>query len=115
VWLDVEAIALMDPTMLKVRINAWARAVQAAGFVAGLYVGEGCPLTSAELYALAVTRYWKSPSTILDRNGQLAQPACSWCVYQLNPLNTQLAGIRVDLDIIQEDDLRRLPSWARAA
>lgn len=113
VWLDVEAVATMDPTALKTAINNWASSVQAAGYVAGLYVGSQCPLTSLELYQLRVTRYWKSASMIIDRNGALAEPACGWVMFQLNPSITW-GGVWVDLDFIQQDDQSRVPTWAVA-
>jgi Domain of unknown function (DUF1906) len=110
VWLDVEAVSSIDPTSLKQQINSWAEAIIAAGFEAGLYVGAGCPLTSVELYQLKVTRYWKSQSKVIDRNGQLAEPGCGWCMIQLFPSITW-AGVLVDVDAIQQDYRNRLPSW----
>jgi hypothetical protein len=113
-WLDVEAVGTMDPTLLKSKINAWAKAVQAAGYVAGLYVGAGCPLTSIELYQLAVTRYWHSLSRTVDRNGADSCPACGWCMYQLFPSET-VGGVWSDYDFVQQDWQGRLPTWAVAA
>ncbi len=114
VWLDVEGVGAMDPTALKAAINNWATAVQAAGFVAGLYVGSGCPLTSIELYQLKVTRYWHSLSRTVDRNGQDSCPACGWCMYQLFPSVTW-GGVWSDVDFIQQDWQGRLPTWVKAA
>lgn len=110
VWLDVEDDATVDPAILKQKINAWATAITAAGFQPGAYIGAACPLTSLELYQLKVTRYWKSQSRILDRNGQLAEPSCGWCMIQTFP-SVMWAGINVDVDIMQEDYRNRLPSW----
>ncbi len=111
VWLDVESIgpAVSVPTLIS-QINAWANAVSAAGFQPGLYVGANSQLTSQELYQLAVVRYWHSLSMILDRNGQLAEPSCGFCCYQLYP-TVNWAGVDVDLDFIQQDFQGRLPSW----
>lgn len=106
VWLDVEGVK-DDPVTLIQRINTWAKAIQAAGYVAGLYVGAGVPLTSKELYALAVTRYWHSVSRVTDRNGNEAGPACGWCLFQCSPPNVIRAGIQVDVDFCQEDHLGR--------
>lgn len=113
VWLDVESVT-MDPTALKTAINNWATAVQAAGFVAGIYVGSGCPLTSAELYQLKVTRYWKAASRILDRNGQLAEPGCGWCMFQGYPSET-VGTVWSDYDFVWQDYRGRLPSWVKSA
>jgi hypothetical protein len=115
VWLDVESIG---PTVtiasLKAQINSWAAAVFAAGYVPGLYVGANCQLTSLELYQLAVVRYWASESMIVDRNGQLAAPACGFCVVQCFP-SVLWQGVEVDMDFIHEDYQNRLPSWVAAA
>ncbi len=110
VWLDVEGVATMNPHALKSLINAWAIVVQAAGYVAGLYVGAGCPLTSLELYQLKVTRYWHSLSRILDRNGQIAEPGCGWCMYQLGP-SRDWAGVWVDVNFAREDFRSRSATW----
>lgn len=117
VWLDVEGERIcppqIEPLLLQAKINAWASAVIDAGYIAGLYVGAPQPLTSAELYALKVTRYWKSASRILDRNGQLAEPACGWCMFQSYP-SRDWAGVWSDVDFIHQDYRQRLPSWVVA-
>jgi hypothetical protein len=106
-WLDVEAVSTMDKTMLKGKINAWGSNIQYANFIAGLYVGEGIPLTADELYALVVTRYWMSASIV-------PIPRCHYSVYQLFPTVTW-GGMRVDLDVVREDAEGRVPTWAKAA
>ncbi len=114
VWLDVESIGpSVTVQSLKDQINAWAKAVQSAGFMPGLYVGVGAQLTSVELYQLLVVRYWHSLSIILDRNGQPAAPACGWAMFQLYPTTTW-EGVSVDMDFIQEDYQGRLPAWVTA-
>ena len=110
VWLDVEG-AQETPLELAAKINAWAHSVQAAGFDAGLYVGAGALLTSAQLYGLAVDRYWHSCSRVTDIAGAESAPACGWSMYQLNPYNTQVAGVTVDVDVIQQDYKGRVPTW----
>lgn len=114
VWLDVEDDASTAPATLRRQIDDWATAIIAAGFEAGIYVGAGCPLTSIELYALKVTRYWKSQSRVIDRHGQLAEPSCGWCMIQTFPSVTW-ADVLVDVDIIQQDYRHRLPSWTVTA
>lgn len=101
VWLDVEGVN-DDPVTLSQRINTWAKAIQAAGYVAGLYVGAGVPLTNAELYALAVTRYWKSCSRCLDSHGAVQEPLCGYCMVQCT-CEVERAGIEVDIDFAYHD------------
>lgn len=115
-WLDVEAIASMNPRELITRINAWGAAVEGAKGEPGIYVGPGCPLTSLELFhsLTKIHRYWRCGAKIVDRNGQLAEPSCGFCMAQLYPSITW-GGIFSDLDIVQEDFLGRLPTWASAA
>jgi hypothetical protein len=116
VFLDVENDAAMDPASLSAKINAWADAVRIAGFEPGLYVAAGCPLTSAELYALHVVRYWKGGSRIVDRHGQLAEPACGWCMLQLVPsVPRGDPPLLVDVDVLLEDFRGRVVHWTRAA
>jgi hypothetical protein len=115
VFLDVEGIGPgITPTQLITKINAWADTVMAAGFIAGLYVGANAQLTSAEVYALHVTRYAKSLSRLMDRFGNLVEPDCGWCFIQLYP-STTWAGIGVDLDFIQSDYQGRFPTWVVAS
>jgi Domain of unknown function (DUF1906) len=101
VWLDVEDVK-DDPVTLSQRINTWAKAIQAAGYVAGLYVGAGVPLTSAELYALAVTRYWHSCSRVVDSHNNAAEPICGWAMTQCS-CEQQRAGVEVDIDFAYLD------------
>jgi hypothetical protein len=113
VWLDVEGV-FPDVAELEAEINAWAHALIAAGFEPGIYVGAGCPLTSSELYSLSVVRYWKSLSRITDRHGQIAEPIpCGWCMYQLFE-SRSWGGLWSDLNVIQMDYHKRLPTWVRA-
>jgi hypothetical protein len=110
VWLDVEGVQNPDVPTLIANINAWAKAVSGAGYMAGVYVGAGALLTSQELYELTVTRYWKSQSRVQDRYGNLAEPQCGWCMLQTFP-STIVATINVDVDIVQQDYLGRVPVW----
>lgn len=89
--------------------NAAADTTEGLGDIAGAYVGAGLGLTSQELYALRVHRYWKSGSQVLDRNGQHAEPSCGWCVVQGTPLDYAHAqsGLKIDLDVVWEDYAKR--------
>ena len=102
VWLDVESCKDDAPTLIA-RVNGWARAVKAAGYIPGMYVGCGVPLTSAELYALAVERYWHSCSRVVDAAGNEAAPSCGWAMHQLSPPNVMVGGVKVDIDFAQFD------------
>jgi hypothetical protein len=101
VWLDIESVK-DDPITLQQRINTWANALKAAGYIPGLYVGAGALLTSIELYKLAVVRYWKSCSRVLDRNGNVAEPSCGWCCTQCT-CQVVRAGVTVDIDFAYAD------------
>jgi hypothetical protein len=101
VILDVESVT-DDAITLQARINTWARALKAASYIPGMYVGVNSKLTSAELYNLAVVRYMKSASRIVDRNGDLAEPKCGWCATQTD-VDVVRAGVTVDVDFSYAD------------
>jgi len=113
-FVDVEgpSICAMSSTDLIAKINAWADVVN-VNYVAGIYVGEPQPLTSDELTALKVVRYWRAPSRIVDRRGQLAEPSPGWCVVQAWPSVT-CEGVLVDFDFVYADHKGRLPLMATA-
>lgn len=115
VWLDLEGqnVFHLDRTILSQTINAWADAVKSGGFMPGLYVGVPQPLTSAELYALRVTRYWRGQGSIRDHANQLAEPTCGWCMLQTYPSHWR-SGVWVDVDVAQHDYHNRAPAWAHA-
>ncbi len=119
VWLDVEGWkSAADVAELTSKINAWAAAIKAAGYDAGIYVGAGSLLDSHELYALPVDRYWHSLSRVVDRFNNLAEPECGWCQYQLVDTEPMAADgkpypIPIDINVIQKDYRLRLPTWAR--
>ncbi|MBX3218932.1 MAG: peptidoglycan-binding protein [Labilithrix sp.] len=107
-------------TELIAKINAWADAVANAGYQPGLYIGSPQPLTGKELYALKVVRYWKAPARVVDRFGELGEPNCGYCMYQLWPeihwpSNDDPNRVWVDVDFIQQDYKGRVPSWVVAS
>lgn len=87
-------------------VNAWAHAVQAGGYIAGLYVGWGVRLTPKQLYqALVVTAYWDSCSS---------NPAVATRGYQMvqdYPPNKHVCGVQVDTNTIHTDLLGDTPNW----
>jgi hypothetical protein len=109
VWLDLESWTGTDDDAIGY-VNSWAALVQAAGFIPGLYVGwASSPLASAQLYALGAHAYWRSCSEVPD----VAE--CGYQMLQLVPGDQQLAGLEVDLDVIQKDFRGRVPTWAIAS
>jgi hypothetical protein len=118
VWLDVESVpGAISPAQLEGLIDSWALALERAGFIPGMYVGPGSLLTSAELYARKVVRYFKAAALIVDRNGAFAEPRCGWCMIQLFPsLNVGTSPpVWSDLDVALQDFRGRLPTWVVAA
>lgn len=121
IWLDVEGQGGVDASaddvraaMLVAKVNAFAAIVRGAGYDPAIYVGAGALLTSAELFALAVDRYWHSMSRVVDRRGALAEPSCGWCMHQLFPTVLR-GGTNVDINIVGQDFMGRLPTWCQAA
>lgn len=134
VWLDLEGLKAWrtDPVALIAKINAWADAITAGGWMPGLYVGAPQPLTSRELYALRVVRYWWGLGKPIDRTGALVYPDCGWCMIQqwhggeagpdkikggmLWPpaaMGASSERVLVDTNGIQMDHRNRLPVWVR--
>ena len=112
VWLDLENSQESPENQIQL-INAWADAVKAAGWEPGLYIGSPQQLTGPELTALHVVRYWKAPSRVVDRHGTLTEPAPGYCMLQLWP-SVMWAGVWVDVDVVQQDYLGRVPTWCVA-
>lgn len=114
VYLDFEGpgtLSMADPSAV---IGAWAAPVKAAGYVPALYVGVPQPLTSDELWQLPVHSYWKGQGSVRDRTNALAEPLrCGWACIQAYP-SVMRGGVLVDVDMITEDFLGRVPVWAAA-
>lgn len=87
--------------------TAWFQAVHGAGYTAAIYVGAGNLLNAAQLMALPFTCYWKSLSAV-------EAPSCGWQMIQLYPSVT-VAGVYVDISVVQQDYHRRVPIWTQAA
>jgi hypothetical protein len=105
VWCDLEGMGGTAADTIAYA-EAWGAAVQTAGFIAGVYVGAGIPLNSTQLYALNnITAYWHSCSEVPDVN------ECGYMMIQLTPPDLIVCGIEVDVDVIQEDRMGRLPVW----
>ena len=121
VWLDLEGEKSYKWPVhdLIAKINDWARALQRVGYIAGLYIGSPQPLTGDELARLAVTRYWKAASRVLDRHGKAwdEPPGIGFCALQTTerfwPNDTDANRVWVDMDFIYHDRRERLPTWVR--
>jgi hypothetical protein len=77
----------------------------------GVYVGAGVapPLSESELFhSLPFQRYWRSFSAV--NNVQ----ARGYQLLQLYPGDQVIAGVQVDLDVVQTDYLGSRPCWAVA-
>ncbi len=127
VWLDLEGVdawnlgkTAQGRADLSRLINAWAKAIAGAGYMPGLYVGAPQPLTGADLYALAVVRYWLGIGRCVDYQGKDAYPACGWTMRQdwhnegMRGINWRGTGVFVDTNAIQCDHRGRLPTWVVA-
>ncbi len=116
-FLDVEGLAAFhaDIPGLTAKINAWGRAVKAAGFIPGLYVGVPQPFTSDELWKLYVQVYWKGQGSVRDRNNALAEPTkCGFSVSQMYPSVVRASSVLVDVNIVGQDYLGRTPTMVIA-
>lgn len=109
-WLDLEGVAdwVSDADTIE-HCNAWAGAIEAAGFVPGLYVGANQPLSGDQLYwRLRIRNYWRSASIVPDipyRGYQMVQALAP------SPVAGAKAGIAIDRDVIMSDNFGGLPMW----
>jgi hypothetical protein len=97
-WLDLEGAASWATAAATIaHVNGWAGAVEAAGYLPGLYVGANQPLSGDELYwRLRVTRYWQSASDVP------AIPYRGYCLAQaLAP--SPIDGVDLDRDVAMND------------
>jgi hypothetical protein len=105
-WCDLEG-RLPSAEVAIAYAAAWYDAATNAGIQdPGLYVGAGVPLTSEQLFHdLPFRRYWRSFSQVpnVDVRG--------YQMIQLFPDDVTVAGVRVDLDVVQSDYLRNRPVW----
>ena len=118
VWLDLEMVASYATAADTIAyVNAWAGAVEAAGFDPGLYIGAlwsgvsngEVNLTGDDLYwRLRVTRYWKSMSTVP------AIPYRGYCIIQAQA-PSPVDGIAIDRNVVMADGFGGLPNWLAPA
>jgi hypothetical protein len=105
-WCDLEG-RLPSAEVAIAYAAAWYEAATNAGIQdPGLYVGAGVPLTSEQLFHdLLFRRYWRSLSQVpnVDVRG--------YQMLQLFPEDVTVAGVRIDLDVVQSDYLQNRPVW----
>lgn len=81
----------------------FATAIIATGCTSGAYIGSGLMMTSAQLYSMKATRYYKSGSRIVDSKGEAAEPQCGWVLVQGLPFNQPCGGASVDFNCAWHD------------
>lgn len=107
-WCDLEEVnPAAKPQDVTSYCRAWYKAVRAAGFVPGLYVGAGTLLTGQQLFNLPFQHYWRSSSGVPDI------PNRGYQLIQLSP-TIQLNGISIDLDVALPDNRGDSARWMRA-
>jgi hypothetical protein len=98
IWCDLEGVDNQAGAQDVIDYcAAWLAAVDAAGFVPGLYVGSAAILTGPELYSLPFQHYWRSQSRVPD------VPMRGYALIQLFPSVTA-NGIGIDIDFAQNDN-----------
>jgi hypothetical protein len=106
IWCDLEGIQSQAAVADVIDYcNAWYDAVNAAGYVPGIYVGASCILDGQQLYDLKFQHYWKSLSnvpTIPNRGYQMVQHA-----------SQTVHGIGIDPDTTQTDMLGGTVLWLK--
>lgn len=107
-FLDLEEVALGTPTSDTINYcQSWFAAVQAAGYVPGLYVGYNCGLSPDQLYKdLSFKHYWKAynyDDGVSVRGFQLIQHS-----------QQSLNKVIYDPNTLQADNLGDLPMWLSA-
>lgn len=105
-WCDLEGVASNTPSSSVIAyVEAWAGAVQSAGFTPSLYVGYSCGLSGQQLYQdLSLQHYWRSMSDV---------PDVAVRGYQMRQSRAQsvINGLTVDVDQAGPDRLGGEVIW----
>ena len=106
-WCDLEGVksSIQSQNVIDY-CEAWYKAVSAAGYIPGLYVGAGALLTGQQLYDLPFQHYWRSQSQVPDI------PHRGYQVIQLDP-SIQVNGVWIDLDVALNDIQGGTAQWLR--
>jgi hypothetical protein len=106
-WCDLEGVKSSRQAREVIDYcEAWFKAVNAAGYIPGLFVGAGAILTGQQLYDLPFQHYWRSQSRVPDI------PNRGYQVIQLSP-SLQLNGVWIDLDVALDDNEGGMAQWLR--
>lgn len=109
VWLDDEGFEADAAPKVIADLNRSCGILSAAGYPGAGYFGSAQLLTSRELSMLAITRYWKGCSQVLDRFGMAAEPSRGFCMWQGRPFNTWINGVQYDVSFVTRDYRDDLP------
>lgn len=109
IWCDLEGVSGQATQQDVIDYcEAWYEAVNASGYVPGLYVGAGALLTSLQLSNLSFLHYWRSQSRVPEA------PARDYQLIQLLP-SIKINGISIDVDVAQSDKENAQAQWLRIA
>lgn len=103
IWLDLEGVAKRSSDLDVIAYcNAWFNSVAQSGYIPAIYIGYGTNLSNLQLFAnLKFKSYWRA------YNADQQIPTRGYCMIQ-HP-QKEIAGIMVDPDTIQADQLGGLP------
>lgn len=95
IWLDLEEVATNSTSQNVIDYcKAWFVAVQAAGYIPGIYCGYGTNLSSQQLYDLPFKHYWKAynyDNGVAIRGFQIIQePQKTMIGIQFDPNKSQI-------------------------
>ncbi|MDB5122425.1 MAG: hypothetical protein JWP94_554 [Mucilaginibacter sp.] len=112
IWCDLEVVAANTNAADVIGYcQAWYNAVNAGGYVPGLYVGYGIVLTAQQLYStLSFKHYWSAYNAevgIAHRGYQITQHN----ELQLSTVTPDTQGNAFDPNTIQTDQLGGTPVW----
>ncbi|SRR5260370_558731 len=109
VWCDLEGVNSQAAQQDVIDYcEAWYAAVNAAGYIPGLYVGARALLNSQQLSDLSFQHYWRSLSHVP------IAPSRGYQLIQFFPSITA-HGIDIDLDATQDDQEGGQVQWLRTA
>lgn len=102
-WCDLEGIFHDAPALISY-LNNWGKAVQAAGYPAGLYNGPQNLLTAAQIQALIFPHYWQPAANA-------PAPSRGYQLVQMAPPNVAAGGTAIDVDVVTRDHRGDLPTF----
>lgn len=104
IWCDLEGVAKgTSAGNVIAYCQEWYNAVEAAGYIPGIYIGYDVVLSPVQLYQdLPFQHYWRAYNGphVATRSYQLIQKTM-----------VSVSGIPIGPDIIQSDNLGDLPYW----